>query len=184
MNISLPLLRKRETLAVKPVAPIIAPSIRGKAHKFDRAHRWLKLSCSLVDTRRWTTCRERGGSERELAYGEDTGVGLSRLLSAPVCMLYREQQVSEVCRATSRHTAGYLWPPRPRIHKISLRPSSTFTVLAISNAELWRCSWCQLDRSTGRAAAAFVLRRGCGGTRGVILIHTTWVLLYTTKMYI
>ena len=111
-------------------------------------------------------------------------VGLSRLLSAPICMSYRKQQVSEVRRATSRHTAGNLWPPRPRIHMISLRPSSTFTVLAISNVELWRCWGLQLDRSTGRAAAAFVLRGGCGRTRRVILIYTMWVLLYTVEMYI
>ena len=35
-----------------------------------------------------------------------------------------------------------------------------FTVLAISNEELWWFSWPQLDRSTGQAAAAFVLREG------------------------
>ena len=43
---------------------------------------------------------------------------------------------------------------------IFFRPSFVFTVLAISNEELWWCSWPQLDRSTGQAAAAFVLRGG------------------------
>ena len=65
----MPLLRKRDTLAVEPVAPIIAQSIRGTAHRFDRAP-CLKLSCSLVDTT-MDHRRERGGSERELAYGAD-----------------------------------------------------------------------------------------------------------------
>ena len=46
-------------------------------------------------------------------------VGLSGLLSAPICMSYRKQQVSDVSRATSRHTAGNLWPPGPRLHMIS-----------------------------------------------------------------
>ena len=49
-------------------------------------------------------------------------------------MSSRKNQVSsEVRRAASRHAAGNLWPPRPRIHVIFLRPSSTFTMFAISN---------------------------------------------------
>ena len=57
-----------------------------------------------------------------------------------------QNQVSEVRRATYRHAASNLWPPRPLIHMICLRPSSTFTVLAISNVELWRWWWLPLGR--------------------------------------
>ena len=60
---------------------------------------------------------------------------------------------------------------------ISLRPSSTFTVLAISNVEMWRCLWLKLD-STARAAETLVFRRGYGGTQRFILLYTMWVLLY------
>ena len=90
------------------------------------------------------------------------------------CKSCRKFQVSKVRRATSRHAAGNLWPPRPRIHMISLRPSSTFTVLAISNVEMWRCLWLKLD-STARAAETLVFRRGYGGTQRFILLYTMWV---------
>ena len=186
---SLLLLRKREASAVEPVALIIALSIRDTAHRFNRAHRCFscareKLSCSVLDTRRRTTVESAEARNGSWCMAQTRGFGLFRLLSAPICMSCRKQQVSEVRRATSRHAAGNLWPPRPLIHIISLRPSSMFTVLAISNVELWRCSWLQLDMSTARAAAGLVSWRLWWNTKVYTSIHYVGTSIYLSLIHI
>ena len=62
-------------------------------------------------TRRHTTTdhrRERGGSERELAYGADVGVQLFNYISAPICMQCRNKQES-VPRGGVEHEGLYLY---------------------------------------------------------------------------